>query len=97
MVEPAAGGIVVEVVVAWPRRHLHRRLALPEGTTVGQAVSAAGFDEATMAAVVGTAVHGERVATDRPLRDGDRVELLRPLQADPKEARRRRAERQRRG
>jgi putative ubiquitin-RnfH superfamily antitoxin RatB of RatAB toxin-antitoxin module len=31
------------------------------------------------------------VATDAVLRDGDRLELLRPLQADPKDARRRRA------
>ena len=30
-----------------------------------------------------------------PVADGDRVELLRPLQADPKDARRLRAERQR--
>ena len=28
---------------------------------------------------------------DTPLRDGDRVEIYRPLQVDPKEARRRRA------
>jgi putative ubiquitin-RnfH superfamily antitoxin RatB of RatAB toxin-antitoxin module len=37
------------------------------------------------------AVHGLVVRPEQPLRDGDRVELLRPLLADPKEARRRRA------
>ena len=37
------------------------------------------------------AVFGVRAESDAVLRDGDRVELLRPLQADPKDARRRRA------
>ncbi|CAN0105203.1 unnamed protein product [Chrysoparadoxa australica] len=32
-----------------------------------------------------------RVAADQPLRDGDRVEIYRPLTTDPKEQRRRRA------
>ncbi|HEX5662429.1 MAG TPA: RnfH family protein, partial [Xanthomonadaceae bacterium] len=36
-------------------------------------------------------VFGERVEPTHRLREGDRVELLGPLQADPKEARRRRA------
>lgn len=35
-------------------------------------------------------VWGALVALDRPLRDGDRVEIYRPLTADPKEKRRRR-------
>ena len=91
-----SAGILVDVVLAWPRRHRVRRLSLPAGATVGDAVAAAGFDAAEMAGVAGLAVHGERVAAGAPLRDGDRVELLRPLQADPKEARRSRAERQRR-
>jgi putative ubiquitin-RnfH superfamily antitoxin RatB of RatAB toxin-antitoxin module len=36
---------------------------------------------------------GRRVSLDTPLADGDRVEILRPLAADPKEARRQRARR----
>jgi putative ubiquitin-RnfH superfamily antitoxin RatB of RatAB toxin-antitoxin module len=45
---------------------------------------------------------GAVVEADTPLEDGDRIDLLRPLQADPKDARRRRveglrAERARRG
>jgi putative ubiquitin-RnfH superfamily antitoxin RatB of RatAB toxin-antitoxin module len=39
------------------------------------------------------AVFGERVAATDYLRDGDRVELLRSLLIDPKDARRRRAAR----
>lgn len=87
--------VSIEVVVAWPRRHLSRRVAVPVGATVGDAVAAAGFDAATMAGVTGYAVHGERVEPGGVLRDGDRLELLRALQADPKAARRIRAERQR--
>jgi len=40
---------------------------------------------------VAYAVFGVRVDRQTVLQEGDRVELLRPLQADPKEARRRRA------
>lgn len=36
-------------------------------------------------------VWGQRPAPDYELREGDRVEILRPLLADPKEARRQRA------
>ncbi|HEY4139602.1 MAG TPA: RnfH family protein [Casimicrobiaceae bacterium] len=39
------------------------------------------------------AIYGQRVRPDTPLVDGDRVELLRPLVADPKELRRHRARR----
>lgn len=91
-----AGTLSIEVVVAWPRRHLSRRVAVPAGATAGEAVAAAGFDAATMACVTGLAVHGERIEPESLLRDGDRLELLRALQADPKVARRVRAERQRR-
>jgi len=36
-------------------------------------------------------IFGKVVEEDAPLTDGDRVEIYRPLAADPKEARRRRA------
>ena len=88
--------IRVEVVLGWPRRHVSRWVDLPAGATVAAAVAASGLDAATLACVAGMAVHGERVVAGTPLRDGDRVELLRPLRADPKEARRKRAELQRR-
>ena len=88
--------IRVELVLAWPRRHVSRRVELPAGATVAQAVAASGLDEATLACVAGMAIHGERAGAGTVLRDGDRVELLRPLRADPNEARRKRAELQRR-
>lgn len=78
----------VQVVRAWPRRHEAVTVELPPGADVSAALAACGFD---LEGIVGYAVFGERVAPDVPLRDGDRLELLRPLQVDPKEARRRRA------
>ena len=85
----------VQVVLAWPHRHLEREVGLEEGATVADAVRAAGLGN--QAEVAGHAVFGIAVDPCTPLRDGDRVELLRPLQLDPKEARRRRAQRQRGG
>lgn len=83
-----SGRIHVEVVQAWPRRHETVRVDLPEGATVAEAIAAAGL---TPGAHAGVAVYGDIAAADQRLRDGDRVELLRPLTIDPKEARRRRA------
>ena len=80
----------VEVVMAWPRRFESAWLELADGATVGEAVERCGL---SMGETVALAVHGVRVERDAVLRDGDRVELLRPLQADPKDARRRRAAR----
>ena len=80
--------IRIEVLRAWPRGFVCRTLLLPEGATVAAALAACGFDPG---AIAGYAVFGERVTTATVLRDGDRLELLRPLLVDPKEARRRRA------
>lgn len=79
----------VEVIRAWPRRFEVARVVLPEGACVRDAVAAAGW--ANDGEIVAYAVFGQRVTAVAPLRAGDRLELLRPLLADPKEARRRRA------
>ena len=63
------------------------------GATVVDAVAASGlivrFE--LKASMLAYAIFGQRVRGETPLADGDRVEILRPLVADPKEARRRRA------
>ena len=82
----------IQVVIAWPHRCMQREVVLEEGATVADAVRQASLETA---GVAGYAVFGLAVEPAEPLRDGDRVELLRPLQIDPKEARRRRAQRQR--
>lgn len=81
--------VEVEVIRAWPRRFEATTLALPEGATVAHAVAAAGWDADPD--TVAFAIHGQRVDGGTALRPGDRVELLRALLADPKDARRRRA------
>jgi putative ubiquitin-RnfH superfamily antitoxin RatB of RatAB toxin-antitoxin module len=79
----------VEVVRAWPRRFDSRQVELADGATVAEAIALSGID---CGGVAGLAVFGERVEPTHRLREGDRVEMLAPLQADPKEARRRRAD-----
>jgi uncharacterized protein len=78
----------MQVIRAWPRRAEAVMVELPAGATINDAVAASGLG---FEGVSGYAIHGERATLASLLRDGDRVELLRPLQADPKEARRRRA------
>lgn len=75
--------------MAWPRRHEAVVLELPENATLAQAVEKAGL--AGGADVTGYAIFGVNAEATTLLRDGDRVELLRALQIDPKDARRRRA------
>lgn len=81
--------IQVEVLLAWPARVQSCRLQLPEGTTVAEAMAAAAIEDAAGCPAV--SVHGVLAPLAQVLRDGDRVELLRPLVADPKDNRRRRA------
>ncbi|OQP82758.1 RnfH family protein [Xanthomonas phaseoli pv. syngonii LMG 9055] len=82
-------GVRIEVVLAWPDRYSSVQLELPQGATVAEAVATSGL--ALEQAPAAHAVHGLIARPEQVLRDGDRVELLRPLLLDPKEARRRRA------
>jgi putative ubiquitin-RnfH superfamily antitoxin RatB of RatAB toxin-antitoxin module len=79
----------VEVVMAWPRRHEAVTVELNQGATLADAIKAAGW--ADREDVSGYAIFGVSAKAGTPLAEGDRVELLRPLQIDPMEARRRRA------
>ena len=79
----------VELLRAWPRRFERKQLELPVGSCVADALSAAGV--ADDPETVAYAVYGVRVERQTVLHEGDRIELLRPLQADPRDARRRRA------
>ncbi|APX91661.1 RnfH family protein [Halomonas sp. 1513] len=90
--------IEVEVAFALPERQRLVTLTLPAGTTARQAVLQAGmaqafpeqgeafFREAPLG-IFGTLLKRD----DLPLSEGDRVEVYRPLQIDPKQARKRRA------
>ena len=76
--------IRIEVAWALPERQLLIALEVPDGTTVRDAVVRAGIDPAP--AKFG--LFGKVVVAEHALRDGDRVDVLRPLRADPKEVRR---------
>ena len=82
----------VTVAYAAPGVEAIETLELPAGTTVELAVAASGL-AARLAVPAGAsyAIHGQRARPDTPLADGDRVEIVRPLVADPKDARRVRA------
>jgi uncharacterized protein len=73
-------------------------LVLAEGTSAREAVEASGLLGRHRLAADGLllGIAGRRVAPEQRLRDGDRVEILRNLAADPREARRLRARRARR-
>ena len=77
----------VEIIRAWPRRFEHTWVELPAGSTAGDALAAASLQADAEA----FAVFGVRAGPATVLHDGDRIELLRPLQVDPKDARRARA------
>jgi putative ubiquitin-RnfH superfamily antitoxin RatB of RatAB toxin-antitoxin module len=95
----SAADLHVEVVYAAPARQAVKSLQLPAGSRVREAIAASGllaeFPEIDLA-VNRVGVYAEPVELDTPLQDGDRVEIYRPLLADPKEARRRRVARGRR-
>jgi putative ubiquitin-RnfH superfamily antitoxin RatB of RatAB toxin-antitoxin module len=81
----------IAVLRAWPHRHELRVVDVPDQATVGEALQAACWE--LDAEFTGLAVFGLAADADTRLHEGDRVELLRPLQVDPKQARRLRAER----
>lgn len=91
MAEPT---IFVEVAVALPSRQSLIALTLPAGATASEAIAAARVFETHAeldASRCGLGLFGRVVRGDHPLRDGDRVEVLRPLTHDPKSRRRQRA------
>jgi len=84
----------VEVAYAGSGRQACYALSVEQGTTVADAIRISGvlqaFPEIDLARQrVG--VHGKLGGLGQVLRDGDRVEIYRPLSADPREARRKRA------
>jgi hypothetical protein len=85
--------IRIEIVCAWPDRVWQQRLSLPVGTTVEQALSASDWHhlQTEIGESPKVGVFGRLVSGAERLNDGDRIELYRPLLADPKDARRKRA------
>lgn len=87
--------IRVEVVYALPQQQTVLSLRVTPEQTVRQIIEQSGvlqqYPEIDLDNnMVG--VFGRQVKLEQSVRDGDRIEIYRPLLADPKEIRRRRAE-----
>jgi len=89
-----ADSINVEVAYATPEKQVIRAVNVDTGTTLGAAIVQSGImldfpDLELEDAKVG--IFGKATSMTTPLSEGDRVEIYRPLIADPKEIRRQRA------
>lgn len=87
--------IKVEVVYALPEKQYLLKVKLAAGSTVEQAIAASGILELRTDINLEknkVGIYSRPVKLTDTLNDGDRVEIYRPLIADPKELRRQRAE-----
>lgn len=89
------GKISVELAYFEPGNPFLRSLRLNTPVTIREAVEASGFLDRYPSMAIGTldvGIFSRRATLDTELSEGDRVEIYRPLQVDPKQARRLRAE-----
>lgn len=87
--------ITVEVVYALAHEQTLLKQILPAGVTVAEAIQASGVLEKHAEIDLSKnkmGIFGKLTKADTVLRDKDRVEIYRPLIADPKAVRRQRAE-----
>ncbi len=87
--------IYVELVYALPAQQMLLKSEVPKGTTIAEAVKLSGildkFPEIDLEKGR-FGIFGKLSKLDTVLREKDRIEIYRPLIADPKEVRRKRAE-----
>jgi hypothetical protein len=86
--------IHIEVAYATPDKQVLLDLSVPAGTTVAEGIEQSAirdeFPELNMD-IKAVGIFSRKVPLDHVLREGDRIEIYRPLIADPKEVRRKRA------
>jgi putative ubiquitin-RnfH superfamily antitoxin RatB of RatAB toxin-antitoxin module len=90
-----AADIRVQVCFAHPEVQVLRDLVVPAGSTVQEAIARSGVLRDVPQidlTVCRVGIYGKLKSLDAPLRERDRIEIYRPLLADPKESRRKRAE-----
>jgi putative ubiquitin-RnfH superfamily antitoxin RatB of RatAB toxin-antitoxin module len=84
----------VYVVYATPQDEFIRPMRVAPGATVGQAIEESGvlarFPEINLVTQP-VGIYGKKKTLDTALRERDRIEIYRPLVADPKDSRRKRA------
>lgn len=89
------GKISVEVAYALPEKQYLQRVTVEEGATIEQAIWASGLLELRSdidLAKNKVGIYSQPAKLHDVVNDGDRIEIYRPLIADPKELRRQRAE-----
>lgn len=87
-------GLSVEVALATPGEQVLVTVVVDEGASVADVIAASGIAARFPGLAVATmqaGIWGKPVSKDSIVRHGDRVELYRPLEIDPREARRQRA------
>lgn len=89
-----AESLTVEVVLATPQQQVLLTVDVDGGASVADVIGCSGiesrFPDLVVADLV-AGIWGKPVSRDTVVNDGDRVELYRPLEIDPREARRQRA------
>jgi putative ubiquitin-RnfH superfamily antitoxin RatB of RatAB toxin-antitoxin module len=90
-----ADALHVQVCYATPMCEVLRALTVAPGTTIEQAITLSGllnaFPEIDLATMP-VGLYGKKKPLDTMLREHDRIEIYRPLVADPKTTRRKRAD-----
>jgi putative ubiquitin-RnfH superfamily antitoxin RatB of RatAB toxin-antitoxin module len=95
MAERPPARITVQVCYASAARHYLRELTVEQGCTIEQAIRQSGVLDAVAGidlALQPVGLYGKKKPLETVLRERDRIEIYRPLVADPKESRRKRAE-----
>ncbi len=90
----ALAALQVYVCYAGARAEFLRPMKVAPGTTIGQAIEMSGVLEAHPDINLSTqpvGVYAKKKTLDTVLRERDRIEIYRPLVADPKDSRRKRA------
>ena len=83
--------IHVELALALPLKQALIALTVPIGSTVSDVIAAFPLEQGlpdVPVAELKVGIWGRVVDRNHPVRDGDRIEIYRPLQIDPREARR---------
>ena len=89
----------IEIAYAEPQRGIVKTWYLPAGSRVADALRLAALDPDFAGVDLANSalgIFGTLTRTDQALKEGDRIEIYRPLATDPKVARRARAKQARR-
>jgi putative ubiquitin-RnfH superfamily antitoxin RatB of RatAB toxin-antitoxin module len=84
----------IEIVYAQPQRSISKSLLLSPGATIADALAQVALDSDFLGVDLANSpvgIFGNVARRDVTLKDGDRIEIYRPLQEEPKLARRQRA------